>query len=312
MNVENFPSLDNATYCSSISRSNEEQLFGTATQAETWLILEHPQVFGPSAVQDSNLPEAVKAHLTSAVKTLPGARVQLIKREDSPYPRMISFFVGVTTGVRPRFYEFQLSDYAELLELDLQKIPANLDGYTNYLRAQPLYLVCTNGKRDPCCAKLGISFYTSLSNKEPDATWQTSHVGGHRFAANLVCFPHGLFYGRLGEDDAQKILETYPRGELLTEKYRGRSCFPGAAQAAEYFLHVQTGIKAIDAYSLESLKTAGENRWEVLFLETFGYKKHQLVIAGHPSEFEILQSCRDLERSQVMQFNLETYQALGS
>jgi hypothetical protein len=49
-----------------------------------------------------------------------------------------------------------------------------------------------------------------------------------------------------------------------------------------------------------------------LFLETFGHKKHQLVIAGHPSEFEILQSCRDLERSQVMQFHLETYQALGS
>jgi hypothetical protein len=158
--------------------------------------------------------------------------------------------------------------------------------------------------------KFGFSFYNSLSNQDPESTWQTSHVGGHRFAANLVCFPNGLFYGRLMADDAPKVLETHRRGELLVGRYRGRCCFPTVVQAAEYFLREQTGEIGIPAFSLENSISIGENRWEILFRERSHSRSHQLVIAGFPSEYGILKSCRDFEKSKVMQFHLEAHEVI--
>jgi hypothetical protein len=295
------------TLCSSISRSSDEQLFGTATHARVWFILEYPQVYGSKAFEDSDLPGLVKTHLSSLLKGIPDARVQLIKREASPFPRQISFFIGLTSEVGPSLYQFQISDYSELLELDIRQIVNNSDGYAKYRRKEPLYLVCTNGRRDPCCTKYGLSFYTTLSTQEPEATWQTSHVGGHRFAANLVCFPHGLFYGRLEEADVPTVLDSYRRDEFYLEKYRGRSCFTGPIQAAEYFLHIQTGLKRISAYTLESEVAKAENRWEVTFKEAQTGQNHRLFLVGVPSEFTIRQSCRDLEKMNVMQFRLEDF-----
>ena len=311
MTNSNSPTLEPGTLCSSISRSNDEQLFGTATQTQVWFLLEYSQIYGAKAFEESDLPEAVKVHLASIVKSTPGARVQLIKSDASPYPGKVSFFIAFTSEARPRLYEFQLAEYHEIRNLDFQKIIDNKGEYQKYLREEPLYLVCTNGRRDPCCAKLGLPFSTSLSAQEPDSTWQTSHVGGHRFAANLVCFPHGLFYGRLEEADAGRVIETYCRGEFYLEKYRGRSCYTGPVQAAEYFLHTQTGVKTISTFHLQSTQAVGENRWEVLFSETSAGQRYQLVILGVPSEFEILQSCRDTEKTKVMQFRLETYQVVG-
>lgn len=299
--------LDSGALCSATSRSSGEQLFGTATRARVWFILEHPRVYGAKAFEESDLPVQVKSHLGSLLKTVAGSRVQLVKREDSPYPGQISFFVGLTSEVAPCLYEFRLSDYADLLELEIQQILDTGDGYAQYRRDEPLFLVCTNGKRDPCCVKYGFSFFQSLSSQAPDSTWQTSHVGGHRFAANLVCFPHGLFYGRLGEADAPAVLDAYRRAELLLEKYRGRSCFTAPVQAAEYFLHAQTGNNKISAYILESEQALAENRWAVRFKETTTGRIHRLLLVGEPSEFSVLQSCRDLEKAKVLQFRLEDY-----
>jgi hypothetical protein len=312
--MENSPSSNvvTAASCSLISRTNSEPLIGTAPQAEQWYILEHPQNFGRKALEESELPESLRNHLIAQTKGLSEARVQLVKRDGSNSSDNISFFIGVTTAERPHLYEFHLSNYLEVLDLDIQKILFNPADYAKFVRTEPLFLVCTNGKRDPCCAKHGLSVYSAISDLAPASTWQTSHVGGHRFAANLVCFPHGLFYGRLNEADAQTVIETYGREEFLLERYRGRSCFPGEVQAAEYYLHAQTGDNAIHSYSLDRVHIIREHLWEILFFDASSSKKHRLVIAGVPSKFEILQSCRESERIAVMQYQLEAYQELGS
>ncbi len=63
--------------------------------------------------------------------------------------------------------------------------------------ADPILLVCTNGKRDACCALRGRALMTALAADHAERTWECTHLGGHRFAGNLVCLPHGIVYGRV-------------------------------------------------------------------------------------------------------------------
>ena len=49
--------------------------------------------------------------------------------------------------------------------------------------AGPIVLVCAHGRRDACCARLGPPLFDALApHCPPDALWQSSHLGGHRFA----------------------------------------------------------------------------------------------------------------------------------
>jgi hypothetical protein len=304
------PSPEPGLLCSTTSSSAGEPLAGTATQAQVWFLLEHPDVYGSKALEESQLPVPVKNHLTSLVKATQGSRIQLIKRDPSSFPEKIHFFVAVTTEIQPRLYEFQLLDYEEIFDLDIREIIQNENENSSHRHEGSLYLVCTNGRRDPCCAKYGLSFYNSLSAEEPHATWQTSHVGGHRFAPNLVSFPYGLFYGRLEEAEIELVLDAHRREQFYINKFRGRSCFPERLQAAEYFLHQQSGQRKISSFSLDRSVAIGDDRWEVYFLERAAGMTHNLVIRSASLESEVLTSCRDTEKSRVMQFSLEAYQTL--
>ena len=66
-------------------------------------------------------------------------------------------------------------------------------------------------------------------------------MGGHRFAANLVILPHGLYYGPVGLEEATAAIEAYQRGAVAVERYRGRAGQPRAAQEAEHARLVESG-----------------------------------------------------------------------
>ena len=64
--------------------------------------------------------------------------------------------------------------------------------------------------------------------------WETTHVGGHRFAANLVLLPHGLYYGPVTVGLAAAAIDAYQRGSVVADRYRGRAGQPRADQEADY------------------------------------------------------------------------------
>ena len=121
----------------------------------------------------------------------------------------------------------------DLLDLDLADptaMPAH-DG--------PLWLVCTNGKRDRCCAELGRPIAGLLSQEWPEGTWETTHLGGHRFSGTLLALPSGLTLGRLDTSNVLAACEAIERGEVPLELVRGRAGRPGVEQVRE--LHVLAG-----------------------------------------------------------------------
>lgn len=84
----------------------------------------------------------------------------------------------------------------------------------------PLVLVCTHGKRDQCCGILGGKVFAKLHSVRPAWLWQSSHLGGHRFAPTLLSLPDGMSYGRVPEEEAVELLEYMERGEPWHIEYR--------------------------------------------------------------------------------------------
>jgi hypothetical protein len=76
--------------------------------------------------------------------------------------------------------------------------------------------------------------------------WESSHLGGDRFAGNLVCLPHGLYFGHVGPDEAAGVVAAYRAGDIALEWYRGRSCYPMPVQAAEALARRELGLRSID------------------------------------------------------------------
>ena len=67
--------------------------------------------------------------------------------------------------------------------------------YQKYVSDARLYLVCTNGNRDKCCAKFGQPVYEQVARDVGESAWQTTHIGGHRFAATIMLLPTGDMFG---------------------------------------------------------------------------------------------------------------------
>ncbi len=71
--------------------------------------------------------------------------------------------------------------------------------------------------------------------------WESAHVGGHRFAANLVILPHGLYYGPVGVPEAAAAIAAYQQGTITPQRYRGRAGQPKPTQEAEHARLARTG-----------------------------------------------------------------------
>jgi hypothetical protein len=88
---------------------------------------------------------------------------------------------------------------------------------------QPLALVCTDGKHDACCGKLGRSLVAALRADGRVEAAEVSHIGGHRFAANCLALPSGRLYGRLTVLDAPALAEAIRHDRVYLPRYRGRT-----------------------------------------------------------------------------------------
>ncbi len=288
-------------FCADLSRQNQEQLYGTAPSADFWLLLEYPRTWGTKALKESDLPETVKIYLSSFLKRMPPVRFSFIKQTRTPNER-INFFVVRCGESEPLIYRFALSGYEQLLDVDVAALISGQLKGEEAAQDHPLFLICTHGAHDKCCAKHGIPPYEALRRAGEKAVWQSSHVGGDRFAANLVCLPHGLCYGRVDERGAERIVEEYRQGRLYLPNYRGRNCYPKPLQAAEFFVRSETGLTGIDDLRLLDCTDVTEGMLHARF-SSGGDKRVHEVALQITIEFREDLSCAG-ERKNVERYKL--------
>lgn len=234
------------TGCAAICRELDEPLAGTAPSAALgWLLIEHP---GPWPA--FGLPHDVPAPVArfSHLALQHGVRTQLIRRPDRTGRQVAlpTVLIGGGSGGARWLERCTLTDPRALSELD----PAGFSttqppGFG--VPVEAALLVCTHGRREVCCARYGRPVAQTLAERFGPLVWETTHVGGDRFAANLVLLPSGRYFGRLEPDEAVRVADAALRGQIDLGRYRGTAGLPDAVQAAECFLRQALGIEAADA-----------------------------------------------------------------
>jgi hypothetical protein len=231
--------------CSVLGERLGEDLAASAPKAGRFLLLEQPGPWtGRNAVTHSDLDEEIaRALLARADDT--GFKVHLIRRSSrrAALEQRSCFLVDTARGWIERH---ELGDPAAVLDLDLSLGGEQWD--------QPLYAVCTHGKRDPCCARRGRPLARALRAARPDQTWEIGHIGGHRFAATFIAFPLGLTFGRVPAARGPEIVAGLERGEIALEHLRGRAGDAPAAQAADVLVRRRLGLRGIEALAVEAVE----------------------------------------------------------
>jgi hypothetical protein len=262
-------------FCSDISRENDEPLGATASRIDRWLLVEYRGLWSSDALVGSGLSDQVKARLRELTTAEPRTRLLLIRRPGRRHhPDLVSYIADSRQG-RESLGRLELEHHEDLRRVDPWSAATRIE--------EPLFLACTHGKHDPCCARRGRPLFDALSEQlDSESVWQCTHVGGDRFAGNLVCLPHGVYYGRVERDTVPMLVDEYLTGRISLAHYRGRSCWSFAVQAAERRVRAEEGLTALDDLSLDGAEKVGE-RWTVSFATRVG-----------PREVEVMAEVGDL------------------
>nr|WP_245667539.1 sucrase ferredoxin [Actinomadura macra] len=258
------------------------------------MLIEHPGPW-PERVERLAQPEAI-ARVVRAAQAK-GIRPQLIRRpgrrrRTTPLQVYAAYSLGTEVWIEGR----ELADPAELAGLDLDALAAGTPpGFGEPVR-EPVLLVCTHGRRNACCARTGAPLARTLSGRFERLVWETTHVGGDRFAANLVCLPHGLYYGDLGETEAMTAVDAYLRGEVVLDRLRGRAGLPEPAQAAEHHVRALTGLLGLDAITIESI--TGASRYEAVV--TSRESRYRVVVEAVQQSHACGPECGENQRTYVV------------
>lgn len=226
------------TYCS--EQSPEEPLWGTADPVDVWLCLEYRPAWKGRAITDNALTQPTRLWLDQTVAALAAiglkARPQFVRQ-----PGIDRNDVRLLVTTANRTFQFSGTGYDFLRELDLaaQLGDGGVFGTGGELLREPRYLVCTNGQRDLCCARFGLPVYTALADRVGDRVWQVTHLGGHRFAPNVLTLPDACLYGRVTPESVDDFVSKIEAGDLDFRRLRGRTCYQPIVQAAEAVLRRQ-------------------------------------------------------------------------
>lgn len=270
--------------CADSAQDRGEPLYGTASFVKRWLLLEQPGSWGRDALLQSRVPQKTAQELRARARAA-GIRVILIRRGVRLSSDKRQCYFVRTDGCDLYQAHMQLDTVGDLLDVDLTPLREGGVIAEAPERNDPLFLVCTHGRHDQCCSIRGNQV-SRVACAHPGAdAWECSHIGGDRFAATLVCFPHGLYYGRVTPDGVAELMDAYARGTLSLEHYRGRCCHLFPVQAAEYFARRETLTTAIDAIEL-----TGSQRTPRGIAATF------VLTGGSIVEIEVRVSRGDAER----------------
>jgi hypothetical protein len=233
--------------CAAASLERADDLAGTASTVRSFLLVEHAGPWGADALRDARLPDGLGARLADAGRRA-GVRVLLVRRPGrrSAETEGVRVFAARAAGADSWLASAVLDRVDDVADLDLAAFregrPPGLETHPG-----PVLAVCTHGRHDACCAERGRPVALALAaSRHAEATWECSHIGGDRFAGNLLVLPRGHYYGRLDPASAIEVADAVADGRLALDHLRGRSDVAMPVQAAEIDVRRRLGLTGLD------------------------------------------------------------------
>jgi hypothetical protein len=245
--------------CSSLSAAAGEPLIGSAPEAVGWVCLEQNGPWGAKAWTSSHLDPQVGASLESAAAAhrLRPSLIRRPGRHADPGTQTVRHVLvahsqpGATwllAGTIDAPDDLLALDWAAVAAGAIDAVVASLPGLAP---SEPQLLVCTNGTRDTCCARLGRPIAAAAATHFPERVWEVTHTSGHRLAPTTVLLPSGSLHGRVL--DAAPLLSAESAGELVLAGYRGRSSWPTTAQVAEEHVRRTFDVTGLDDLTVSAI-----------------------------------------------------------
>lgn len=286
--------------CAYRARERDEPLLATASTVPRWLLVEQPGSWGAEALVESGLPDLVAEELRRRCRAV-GVRPLLIRRPEGRTGASRDAFLVTTRPDDRRVERVRFDDPSDLLDLDLRRFRDTAEPVAD-VHPDPLVLVCTNGQHDACCALEGRPVAAAAAAALGDAAWECSHIGGDRFAANVLWLPAGVYYGRVGAHEVAELAERFATGRLSLEHYRGRAPHPFPVQAAESLARRALDVDALEGITVVGDRDLADDRREVT-LDVGGAAWRAVVRIDHRRP--ALLTCAALRAARAPSYRLE-------
>lgn len=231
--------------CALRAQLRGDPMIGTAFPAARLLLVEQPGPWGRRGLTQSRFDPRIAAALERRANAQ-GIRVQAVRRYGRTPADAVRGWGLVDTRAGHEIVRTGTYDRdADLLDLDL-------DGTGGERQLEALYLVCAHSKHDVCCALRGRPVSAALDELRPGRVWETTHLGGDRFGANVLVLPSGLLYGRVLPFAAEEFVAAAEADEVLGALLRGQIGLPPAAQAALAHAHEYLAVRSRTALAVVS------------------------------------------------------------
>lgn len=247
-----------ALRCSDAARERQDPLVGTAPPQRRLLLVEQEGGWGPDALTSLAVADDVREELRQRADAT-ATRVMLIRRPgrqtssvclmrswclvdpDAPEGHRVTWgtwaYPSELLAAVDRAEELVAWQRRGGLSQQGEASGGTPSGGTPPGADEPVLLVCTNGRKDVCCAVRGRPVAAALAARWPEQTWECTHTGGDRFAANLLVLPDGATYGGLDPEDVVGLVERHRAGHPDATHLRGRIGLPRVVQAALVAAH---------------------------------------------------------------------------
>ncbi|MET9494174.1 sucrase ferredoxin [Streptomyces sp. NPDC006552] len=244
-------------FCADAAGARGDLLAGTAPYGSVWVLVEYPGGWPPNGFDGLDLDPHVKGVVFRAAQTV-RARILLIRRHGRRAAEGPRRWAVLRHGVNGAYRQsWGTWDRAE----ELTGIVGALDAPGD-LGHPPVVLVCAHGLHDVCCAVRGRPVARALSLRWPRLVWECTHVGGDRFAANVVVAPDGVYYGRLDAPSSVTAVEQHLADRIHADHLRGYTDLFPPQQAAVAEALRRFGPAGRHAYAVEET-LRDHDRWRI-------------------------------------------------
>jgi hypothetical protein len=240
--------------CAEAATERGEGLAGTASRADRFVLVEFPTPWPSKAlhvlgddVRDDLADALAAAHAKLLLVRRPGQRTGEVRR-------------WAVLDARARRGLWGSWDASTDLQALVDAVGAAPSGDWS---DDPVVLVCTHSRHDACCGVWGRPVSSALAESHASLVWESTHVGGHRFAGNVVFPLDGTYYGRVDADGAAGLVDRHLSTAVAAEHLRGFSWMEPAAQAVAVEAHQRWGPAGADDIDVAEAVSTGPDRWRV-------------------------------------------------
>lgn len=276
-------------------------LAGTASNYKSFFLIEHSDPL-PGKVKEAHFDKAWIAGMELLAKKMKG-KVLLIRNKKSDYKNCKIIYVDC---IKNQYFTIA----STIKEVSTINVEARITAPQTQWHSDPFFVVCTNGKKDKCCSKFGFPVFKFFENC-PDGlpVWECTHVGGDRFAANAVCMPFGIYYGRIWVENVEDIISHTKDEKIFLPNYRGISRLSFFEQAVEYYLREHLNNYDIN-FPIKIFNKRQQDDLITVNVSTHSSGSFEIILKKEIIEYPHLLTCTSHHPENIVKYKAESIAAL--